>query len=167
MPEEAGNKSVEPAANGMGSATRTSSNNSNRSTITFEKQKVMPRTRTQSVQSVLSSISLRSMLGKHQEETMTTEAPLHSSVGVPATQLIQSPAMVSVQKKSASSSTYNDGIGQRLPFTNDKRRPDTYLSSGLTRIKKMQPGLQKAGTERVVTIYGIGIIGYIVNDFGS
>ncbi|KAM3162670.1 FYVE-type domain-containing protein [Lachancea thermotolerans] len=119
-PTGASNKTGAPPGNGMGSATRTSSNNSNKSTITFEKQKVMPRTRTQSVPSVLSSISLRSMMGKHQDEPV--ETPAHGAcVGIPASQQIQSPAIASSQKKTGSMHN-NEVIGQRLPFTNDKRR---------------------------------------------
>ncbi|SCU93701.1 LADA_0G04478g1_1 [Lachancea dasiensis] len=141
-------RSGKTSGNGT-TATRTMSNNSGKSTITFEKQKVKSRARTQSVQSVLSCISLRSMVGNN-EETLGSY-PHHGSsnnghsnnnhnsnggsnngssgnngggvgnVGVPATQQIQSPAMASVQKR-ASHSYYKDAIGQKLPFTDDKRR---------------------------------------------
>ncbi|SCV00602.1 LANO_0F07690g1_1 [Lachancea nothofagi CBS 11611] len=127
-PDEVGLKVNKPTGSGMGTATRTSSNNSNKSTMTFEKQRVAPRTRTQSVQSVLSCISLRSMIGKTHEEAAEShqqQYPQHNNKlsvsGLPATQLIQSPAMASVQKR-ASNSNNDDAIGQKLPFTDDKRR---------------------------------------------
>ncbi|CEP60495.1 Pib2p LALA0_S01e12200g [Lachancea lanzarotensis] len=133
-------KTKKTAENGTGKDTRSSSGNSNKSTITFEKQKVVPRARTQSVQSVLSCISLRSMIGKmphdesaelSQHHSQMNNNPGHSSntsnngnnstVNVPVAQQIQSPAMPSVQKR-ASNSFFKDGIGQKLPFTDDRRR---------------------------------------------
>ncbi|SCW01027.1 LAFE_0D03466g1_1 [Lachancea fermentati] len=134
--EESAQKQLKTGGSGMGTPTRTSSNNSNKSTITFEKQKVMPRMRTHSVQSVLSSISLRSMMGAHQEEQSE-----HSNVGsaVPAglnaTQQIQSPAMASVRKRTTSLNN-GDGIGQKLPFTDDKRRQLELEALGQGRFSK-------------------------------
>ncbi|SCU87570.1 LAMI_0D06590g1_1 [Lachancea mirantina] len=122
------------------------SSGSNRPTIRFEKQRVVPRARTQSVQSVLSSISLRSMMNKHQEELSEQQqqqqqqqggggggagnhgAPPStagtSGVGVPFAQQIQSPAMVSARKRTTSVNTVNtmEEIGQKMPFTDDKRQ---------------------------------------------
>ncbi|SCU84610.1 LAFA_0D10924g1_1 [Lachancea sp. 'fantastica'] len=139
--ETGAQKTEKTAENGTGKDTRSSSGNSNKSTITFEKQKVVPRARTQSVQSVLSCISLRSMMGKVPHDEIAELSQQHSQVNnnnnnshfnnpnsanntvmnVPVTQQIQSPAMTSVQKRT-SNSFFKDGIGQKLPFTDDRRR---------------------------------------------
>ncbi|SCU92727.1 LAME_0F01222g1_1 [Lachancea meyersii CBS 8951] len=146
-------KTEKPGGNATGEATRSSSSNSNKSRITFEKQKVVPRARTQSVQSVLSCISLRSMMGKpaHDEssEASQNQLPTNNSQhyanynsnttnnnnnnttnnssstftkNVPFTQQIQSPAMTSVAQKRTSNSFFKDGIGQKLPFTDNRRK---------------------------------------------
>lgn len=109
-------------------------------TITFEKQKVFPRTRTMSVQSVLSSISLRSILNREQGSQAGAQnngEEGDNGVGsnfINATQQIQSPAMAStmMRKRTGTSrkqSLFSDltagenvtEIGQQLPFTDDKR----------------------------------------------
>lgn len=138
-----------------------SNGNSNRSvsTITFEKQKVIPhRARTQSAQSVLSSISLRSLLHQNnlqnqqqqQQQNGEQEAqPVSSYTNF--NEQIQSPAMSSIRKKGISSNASGAGgynatsataggvfrrnsseneIGMQMPFTDDSR---ARLSSGTMR----------------------------------
>lgn len=130
-----------------------SNGNSNRSvsTITFEKQKVIPhRARTQSAQSVLSSISLRSLL--HQNNVQNQQQQQHQNgeqetTGASVTnfnQQIQSPALSSIRKRGLTSHNSNNAmsgaaasataaimfrrssseneIGLQLPFTDDKRK---------------------------------------------
>lgn len=124
-----------------------SNSSSNKSTITFEKQKVVPRARTHSIQSVLSSISLRSMINHNNSHTATVnnvnsngnntveeDAAANNATGFPnITQQIQSPAMACtmVKRRTRASNTsmgnlvHNNrsdtSIGQKLPFTDDRR----------------------------------------------
>ncbi|QID85055.1 Zn finger protein [Saccharomyces pastorianus] len=132
------------------------------SPITFEKQKVVPRTSAHSEQSILSSISLKSMVNQHRQQEGSTGAGAGAGTGtvngtgtgngsttashshsafVDRKQQIQSPAMVSILRKSCTeenvrsshSSQAGDGmgdgrnpssgkeIGRRLPFTDDQR----------------------------------------------
>lgn len=133
------------------------------SPITFEKQKVVPRTSAHSEQSILSSISLKSMVNQHRQQQLqqqegstgagagagagngngngsATASHSHSAF-VDRKQQIQSPAMVSILRKSSAeenarsihSSQAGDGladgrkpssskeIGRILPFTDVQR----------------------------------------------
>ncbi|EDO17126.1 hypothetical protein Kpol_1025p47 [Vanderwaltozyma polyspora DSM 70294] len=118
------------------------------STITFEKQKVLPhRSRAHSGQSVLSSISLRSALQQQnhqsssndstdsQVDTTQTSGSIIQNSLMEITQQIQSPAMCSVRRKGLNSAgahgsvvslqrtnseKLND-IGFHEPFVDDKR----------------------------------------------
>ncbi|QLL32935.1 hypothetical protein HG536_0D04570 [Torulaspora globosa] len=100
-----------------------SNGNSNRSvsTITFEKQKVIPhRARTQSAQSVLSSISLRSLLHQNNVQNQQAQQQQQQQNGEQEAQRvssytnfneqIQSPAMSSIRKKGISAS-HTGGTG--------------------------------------------------------
>lgn len=108
------------------------------STITFEKQKVVPlRARTQSTQSVLSTISLQPIFQhthqnqqqSHQQQQGNEEQRNLSCTNLARiNQQIQSPAMSSIRKKGVTNSqgsgrTSDEDleIGLRLPFTDDKR----------------------------------------------
>ncbi|CAI4061998.1 hypothetical protein SKDZ_07G2300 [Saccharomyces kudriavzevii ZP591] len=119
------------------------------SPITFEKQKVVPRASMHSEQSILSSISLKSMVNQHRQQQLQQEgstgtgtAQSHPHSGfVDRKQQIQSPAMVSILRKSSAeenarscySSKTGDGltdtrkpstgkeIGRMLPFTDDQK----------------------------------------------
>ncbi|CDO93310.1 unnamed protein product [Kluyveromyces dobzhanskii CBS 2104] len=115
-----------------------------KSTITFEKQKVAPRTRTMSVQSVLSSFSLRSMLntrdhgGSQQvncdEEECTNTMHNHNqnngnnnsvaTTFVNPTQQIQSPAMVStmVKKRNVVAGKNKQSFLSDLPMAEPRSR---------------------------------------------
>lgn len=167
-----GNENILPNGNGTkklrymrkkssrhSSPNSTSSSNSNGnsnksvSTITFEKQKVPHRARTQSAQSVLSNISLRSLLqSNHQNQQQQLQQqkngeqdPSSMKNFMDINQQIQSPAMSSVRKKgltnangaSATSTTYmrssteNQEIGLQLPFTDDKRLDLETMSANL------------------------------------
>lgn len=101
-----------------------SNGNSNRSisTITFEKQKVIPhRARTQSAQSVLSSISLRSLLHQnnaqnnqqqqqqHQQQQQNGEQETSGVSIANFNQQIQSPALSSIRRKGITSNNAHNG----------------------------------------------------------
>lgn len=123
---------------------------SHKATITFEKKKVPPRCRTQSFQSVLSSISLKSMINNNNSHTAMLEvtsedqdrAPYAPTLVVPNfagnIQQVQSPAFGgNVSKRLLRSSTGSNiqnyhgdqegnmfgitRIGEKLPFTDDQR----------------------------------------------
>ncbi|CAI4039245.1 hypothetical protein SMKI_07G2250 [Saccharomyces mikatae IFO 1815] len=112
------------------------------SPITFEKQKVVPRASMHSEQSILSSISLKSMVNQHRQQQLQQESSTGTGTGfVDRKQQIQSPAMVSILRKnsaeenvrSSHSSRLGEGfadgrklstskdIGKTLPFTDDQR----------------------------------------------
>ncbi|CAI4881311.1 ADS_G0019570.mRNA.1.CDS.1 [Saccharomyces cerevisiae] len=112
------------------------------SPITFEKKKVAPRALTHSEQSILSSISLKSMVNQHRQQQLQQESSTGAGTGfVDRKQQIQSPAMVSILRKnsaeenvrSSHSSKLGEGqidgrkasaskeIGKTLPFTDDQR----------------------------------------------
>lgn len=118
-----------------------------KSTITFEKQKVVPRTRTMSVQSVLSSFSLRSMInnrdncGSQQqncdEEECTNTSHNHNgnnnnntgSGSLAATyinpiQQIQSPAMAStmMKKRNGNGGKHKQTLFSDLPQSETRSR---------------------------------------------
>ncbi|QLQ79815.1 hypothetical protein HG537_0C04640 [Torulaspora globosa] len=101
-------KSFQSSSNSSLSSNSNGNSNRSVSTITFEKQKVIPhRARTQSAQSVLSSISLRSLL--HQNNVQNQQTQQQQQNGEQETQpvssytnfneQIQSPAMSSIRKK--------------------------------------------------------------------
>lgn len=133
-----------------GSETSIASMKSAKSTITFEKQKVVPRARTMSVQSVLSSFSLRSMLNTREhggpqsqncdEEECTNTMHNHntsnnnnnsnnnsSSIAttfINPTQQIQSPAMAStmVKKRNGVAGKNKQTFLSDLPMTESRSR---------------------------------------------
>lgn len=86
------------------------------SEITFEKRSI-PKSRTQSVQSVLSSVSLRSFVQQHQAQQSQKQSkafvpPQHSQPKhVNTSSYIQAPATTASSKRRASFE-----IGQRMPF---------------------------------------------------
>lgn len=156
-----------------------SNGNSNRSvsTITFEKQKVVPhRARTQSAQSVLSSISLRSLLHQNNMQNQQQQPPQQSgeqeTPNVNITNLnqqIQSPALSSIRRRGINSNNANSGsngaansastarmfrrssseneIGLHVPFTDDKRR-DLEGSSAAPQRRLSKSSLSKENTTR-------------------
>ena len=72
------------------------------SPITFEKQKVVPRASMHSEQSILSSISLKSMVNQHRQQQLQQESSTGTGTGfVDRKQQIQSPAMVSILRKNS------------------------------------------------------------------
>ncbi|EJS43738.1 pib2p [Saccharomyces arboricola H-6] len=106
--------------------------------ITFEKQKVVPRTSMHSVQSILSSISLKSMVNQHRQQQQqqqegstgagamngsATQSHSHSGF-VDRKQQIQSPAMVSILRKNSAEEnarfSHSNKVGDGLV---DGRKP--------------------------------------------
>lgn len=87
-------------------------NHRSNSTITFEKVKITPRPRTQSEQSILSSLSLKSLLDNR----------INAKVAMNSNEPIQNNATVKRNTRISSSEIDNDSeIGMQLPFTDDKR----------------------------------------------
>ncbi|CAR29487.1 hypothetical protein ZYGR_0AD01690 [Zygosaccharomyces rouxii] len=138
------------------------------STITFEKQKVVPpRARTHSAQSVLSTISLQPMFHQHahqnQQQSQQPQQTNEDQRNLSCTNLarinqqIQSPAMSSIRKKGVTNSVTSGRIsdedleiGLRLPFTDDKR---LYLDANSVkqRQQQKQKQLQKKDNASVKT----------------
>ncbi len=94
------------------------------SEITFEKRSI-PKSRTQSIQSVLSSVSLRNFIQQHQQNNSQQQSQKQNKAFVPhqphqqskhlnASSYIQAPATAGSSKRRASFE-----IGQRLPFNKD------------------------------------------------
>lgn len=115
-------KSFQSSPNSSSSSNSNGNSNRSVSTITFEKQKVIPhRARTHSAQSVLSSISLRSLL--HQNNVQNQQQQQHQN-GDQETQhvssytnfneQIQSPAMSSIRKKGISAGHPNGVSGTNI-----------------------------------------------------
>lgn len=113
-------KSFQSSPNSSSSSNSNGNSNRSASTITFEKQKVVPhRARTHSAQSVLSSISLRSLL--HQSNMQNQQAQQQHQNGEQEThhvssytnfnEQIQSPAMSSIRKRGISASHLNGSSG--------------------------------------------------------
>lgn len=128
------NKSNRSSSNSTSSSNSNSNGNSNRSTITFEKQKVVPpRARAQSAQSVLSNISLRSLLLQNNLPQQQPQQPPAGNENSSTAnygnlnQQIQSPAMSSSMRRKGSTNVMfrrnssENEIGLQLPFTDDKR----------------------------------------------
>ncbi|GAV55780.1 hypothetical protein ZYGR_0AY01730 [Zygosaccharomyces rouxii] len=123
------------------------------STITFEKQKVVPpRARTQSAQSVLSTISLQPMFQhthqnqqqnqQQQQQANEDQRNLSCTNLARINQQIQSPAMSSIRKKGVANSDTSGRIsdedleiGLRQPFTDDKR---LYLDANSVKQRQLQ-----------------------------
>lgn len=123
------------------------------STITFEKQKVIPpRARTHSAQSVLSTISLQPMfqhtnqnqqqMQQQQQQSNEDQRNLSCTNLARINQQIQSPAMSSIRKKGVATNDMSGRttdedleIGLRLPFTDDKR---LYLDANSVKQRQQQ-----------------------------
>jgi len=100
------------------------------SEITFEKRSV-PKSRTQSVQSVLSSVSLKSFVQQHQQQqnnskqNKATVAPQNSqSKHINTSSYIQAPATLASSKRRASFE-----IGQKIPFNQDSSTSEAVVES--------------------------------------
>lgn len=127
-------KSHRSSCNSSSSSNSNGNGVTNKSTMTFEKQKVAPpRARAQSAQSVLSNLSLRSLLLQNNLTQQQPQQPPAGNENYSATnygnlnQQIQSPAMSSSMRRKAPTNVMfrrnssENEIGLQLPFTDDKR----------------------------------------------